>query len=358
MKVEDIETPALLIDLDLMEKNLQTMREWLTGKSPRLRAHFKTPKTPVIAWRQIEYGAVGVCAQKLGEAEVLVQAGIKDILITNQIVDPAKIERMMNLRRYSDIKVIVDNPTNIRCLSEIALRKGTKLGVFVEVDVGGHRCGVQPGKESVELVKQIAGLRGLEFRGLQCYAGSLQMAEHKIGLEKKMEEIRKVGERIEMTKDAVEDAGFNIETVTGAGTGTHRYEYERYDEIQPGSYVLMDASYKPCAPWFEIALTLLATVMSTPEPNRAVFDAGNKAISTDYGPPSLKSFKSTECRIPSDEHGMISFNPSENHFEIGQKIEIYPSHLDTTINLHDKFYAIRKGEVEAVWPILARGKFV
>jgi D-serine deaminase-like pyridoxal phosphate-dependent protein len=184
------------------------------------------------------------------------------------------------------------------------------------------------------------------------------MAERRIGLEKKMEEIRRVGERIDMTKEAIEDEGFNIETLTGAGTGTHRYEYEHYDEIQPGSYVLMDASYKPCAPWFDIALSLLVTVMSMPEANRAVFDAGNKAISTDYGPPSPKSFKNAECRVTSDEHGMIIYNPSEYHLEIGQKFELYPSHLDTTINLHDKFYAVRDGEVEAVWPILARGKFV
>jgi len=358
MKVEDIETPALLIDLDLMEKNLRTMREWLTGKNLRLRSHFKTPKTPIIAWKELEYGAVGVCAQKLGEVEVLVQAGIKDILITNQIVDPVKIERMINMQKHSKIKVIVDNPINAKCLSETALKRKTKLDVLVEVDVGSKRCGVQPGKDTVELVKQVSTMNGLEFKGLQCYAGYLQMAEHKMGLEKKMEEIKKVTERIDMTKDAIEDAGFNIETVTGSGTGTHRYEYQHYDEIQPGSYVLMDATYKPCAPWFDIALTLLATITSTPEPNRAVFDAGTKAISTDYGPPSLKGFKNTKCTIPSDEHGMVHFDEAENHFNIGEKIEIYPSHLDTTINLHDRFYVIRDGEVEAIWPILARGKFV
>jgi len=358
LKVEDIETPALLIDLDLMEKNLQTMREWLTGKNLKLRAHFKTPKTPVIAWREIEYGAMGICAQKLGEAEVLAQAGIKDILITNQIVDPAKIERMINLQRYSHIGIVVDNPINARCLSETALRKNTKMESLVEVDVGGKRCGVQPGKETVDLVRQLSEMRGVDFKGLQCYAGHLQMAEHTMGLEKKIEEIRKVTERVDTTKDAIEDAGFNVETVTGAGTGTHRYEYQHYDEIQPGSYVLMDATYKPCAPWFDIALSLLATITSSPEPNRAVFDAGKKAISTDYGPPSLKNFKEIKCTIPSDEHGMIRFNESENHLNIGEKVEIYPSHLDTTINLHDKFYAIRDGEVEAIWPILARGKFV
>lgn len=358
MRVEDIETPALLIDLDIMETNLQTMKEWLEGKNLRLRPHFKTPKTPVIAWRQIDYGAIGVCAQKLGEAEVLVQAGIKDILITNQIVDARKIERIINLQRYSKVNMIVDNPLNARCISEIALRKNAKLGVLVEVDVGGKRCGTQPGRDTVELVRQISGMRGVEFRGLQCYAGFLQMAEHRMSYEKKMEEIRKVTERVDATKDAVEDAGFNVETVTGAGTGTHRYEYEHYDEIQPGSYVLMDAMYKPCAPWFDIALTLLATITSTPEPTRAVFDAGAKAISTDYGPPSLKGLKDTKCTIPSDEHGMVHFNPSENRFEIGDRIEVYPSHLDTTINLHDKFYAIRGGDVEATWPVLARRKFV
>jgi len=358
LKVEDIETPALLIDLDFMEKNLRTMREWLAGKNLKLRPHFKTPKTPVIAWGEIEYGATGVCAQKLGEAEVLVQAGIKDILITNQIVDPAKIERMMNLQRYSHIRIAVDNPVNARCLSETALRKNMKMEVLVEVDVGGKRCGVQPANETADLVRRLSEMRGVTFKGLQCYAGHLQMAEHTMGLEKKMAEIRKVTERVDITRDAIDDAGFDVEIVTGAGTGTHRYEYQHYSEIQPGSYVLMDATYKPCAPWFDIALSLLATITSTPEPNRAVFDAGKKAISTDYGPPSLKDFKNAKCTIPSDEHGMVHFDESENHFNIGEKVEIYPSHLDTTINLHDKFYAIRDNEVEAIWPILARGKFV
>ena len=357
MKVEDIETPALVIDLDLMEKNLKTMREWLTGKNVRLRAHFKTPKTPIIAWKEIEYGAAGICAQKVGEAEVLVQAGIKDILITNQIVDPVKIERMLNLQRYSKIQVIVDNPINVKCLSETALRKDMKLGVLVEVDVGAGRCGVQPGKATVELVKQIVDMPGVEFKGLQCYAGNLQMAEHKIGFEKKMEELKKVAERVDTTRGEVEDAGFNVETVTGAGTGTHRYEYQHYSEIQPGSYVLMDATYKPCAPWFENALTLLATIMSTPEPKRVVLDAGTKSVSTDYGNPSLKDLKNAKCVVSSDEHTRIFFE-TEHHFKIGDKMELYPSHLDTTINMHDKFYAARDGEVEAIWPILARGKFV
>jgi D-serine deaminase-like pyridoxal phosphate-dependent protein len=358
LKVEEIETPALLIDLDLMEKNLRTMREWLADKKVKLRAHFKTPKTPIIAWKEIEYGAMGVCAQKLGEAEVLVQAGIKDILITNQIVDPAKIERMMNLQKHARIQVIIDNPLNAKCLSETALSKNTRLDVLVEVDVGGRRCGVRPGEATADLVKQISGMPGVEFRGLQCYAGYLQMAEHRIGFEKKMEELGKVAERIHVTKDTVEDAGFSIETISGAGTGTHRYEYQHYDEIQAGSYVLMDARYKPCAPWFEIALTILATVTSTPEPGRVVLDAGGKSVSTDYGPPSPKNLQNAKCTIPSDEHGMIHFQESEHRFRIGQKVELYPSHLDTTINLHDKFYAIRDGEVEAVWPVLARGKFV
>ncbi len=352
-----IKTPALIIDAEVMENNMKVMRDWLRGKNVRLRPHFKTPKTPIIAWKQMEYGASGVCAQKLGETEVLVNAGIKDVLLTNQIVDEVKIGKLVNLRKYSEVKVLVDNAENVKVLSRYARRKGVNLGVLVESDVGMTRCGLSNAKEALELAKLVDKSDGLAFKGLQCYSGHLQMADLTMGKEKKIEECKKVCDKIRETKEFFDKEGVHPELVTGAGTGTYKYEYSELNEIQPGSYIFMDWKYKRAAPEFDIALKLLATVVSTPSRDRAIIDAGLKAISTDGGMPILKGMEGVECIIRSEEHGILKINDPTIRFNIGDKVEIYPSHCDTTINLHDNYYVTRKDDLEAIWEISARGKF-
>ncbi len=357
MDYHEIETPALILEADVMGHNMKVMREWLYGKNVRLRPHFKTPKTPIIAWQQIRNGALGVCAQKLGETEVLVNAGIEDILLTNQIVDENKILKLVNMRKYSDIKVVVDNVANIRDLSKHASRKKVEIGVLVEINVGMNRCGIDDPREALSVAKTVNESEGLVFKGLQCYSGHLQMADLKIGREKKIEGCKKVCQKINETRELFDNEGLHPEIISGAGTGTYKYEYEVLDEIQAGSYIFMDVGYNKVAPEFSISLTLLATVISTPSKNRAIIDAGLKAISTDNGMPVLKDIKGVECLISSEEHGVLIVNDQSTQFNIGDKVELYPSHCDTTVNLHDAYNVVRDGELEAVWPISARGQF-
>lgn len=357
MEIANIETPALVVDLDLMDRNLSVMKEWLSGKRVRLRAHFKTPKATAIAWREIEYGASGVCCQTLSEAEVAANAGIRDILITNEIVQESKIAKMINLLNFSDVKCLVDDLANAKLISSYAERRGKKFGVLVEVDVGMGRCGVQP-REAIHLAREVSSLKGLEFKGVQAYDGHLQMAEHTIGKEKKMEEVRKVVETIKWLREDFEQAGIGVEIVSGAGTGTYRYEYQVLDEVQAGSYALMDWRYRVSAPEFDMAATVLARVISVPSEERAVIDCGMKACSTDGGMPKVKGMEDVGCKISSEEHGLLDLSKGRTRVRVQDVVELYPAHICTTVNLHDRFYVVRKGEVVATWPINARDRTV
>lgn len=357
MKITDIETPALIVDLDIMDKNLTVMKEWLSGKKTHLRAHFKTPKSTAIARREIEYGASGVCCQTLSEAQICANAGIKEILLTNQIVQESKILKMLNLLTFSDVKCLIDNLENAKLISSLAEKKKRRMGVLIEVNVGMNRCGIEP-EEALSLAKAISALEGLEFKGIQAYDGHLQMAEHTIGKDRKMEEVRKVIEIIKKTREDFDHAGLPSEIISGAGTGTYKYEYDVLDEIQAGSFALMDWRYKVSAPEFDMATTILTTVISTPSSDRAIIDCGTKACSSDSGMPIVKGMEGVECKVSSDEHGVLKVNSHNSRFKVGDTLELYPSHICTTVNLHDKFYVVRKGEVEAIWPIDARSRFV
>jgi D-serine deaminase-like pyridoxal phosphate-dependent protein len=356
LKITDIETPALIIDLDIMEKNLTVMKEWLLGKKTKLKAHFKTPKSTAVAWRELQYGASGVCCQTLNEAEVLVNAGVREILLTNQIVQESKIQKMINLLNFSEIKCLVDDIENIRLISRSSERKNKQMDVLIEVNVGMNRCGVEP-SEALNLAKVISLLKGVRLKGIQAYDGHLQMAEHTIGKDKKMKEVKKVIDKIKVLREDFEHAGIYLEVVSGAGTGTYKYEFNVLDEVQAGSYALMDWRYKVAAPEFDMAATVLSRVISISSTGRVVVDCGTKACSTDSGMPLVKGSEHVECHVSSDEHGVLNLGATKNKFRIGDMVELYPSHICTTVNLHDKFYAIRNGEIEAIWPINARSRF-
>ncbi|MGQ9781531.1 MAG: DSD1 family PLP-dependent enzyme [Nitrososphaeria archaeon] len=357
MEISDIDTPALILDLDIMDKNLSVMKDWLSGKRTRLRAHFKTPKATVIAWREIEYGASGVCCQTLSEAEVVANAGIRDILITNQIVQETKIAKMIDLLEFSDVKCLVDNLMNAKTISSLAESRNKKIGVLVEVDVGMNRCGVQP-SEALSLAKAVSSLKGLEFKGIQAYDGHLQMAEHTMGREKKMDGVRKVVETIKQLREDFEKADLSPEIVSGAGTGTYRYEYNVLDEVQAGSYALMDWRYKVSAPEFDMATTILTRVISIPSEHKAIIDCGMKACSTDSAMPKVKGMEDIECKISSEEHGLLDLSRSKSRIRLADAIELYPAHICTTVNLHNRYYVVRRGELVAVWPINARDRIV
>ena len=355
MEKSEIDTPALVVDLDLMEKNLRTLADFLRGSKAEARPHFKTPKTPIIAWKQIKMGAKGVCAQKLGEVEVLVNAGVRDILLTNEIAGETKIKRLVDLARHSpELKVCVDNLENARAISAAASSAGLKIGVLVELRVGG-RCGIQPGEAAVQLAREVSKLNGLEFKGIQAYAGPLNLIDQREGMEKKVNACREVNEMVAATRDMMTRAGLDVEIVSGAGTGTYRLQHEYYTEVQPGSYVFMDWRYKVSAPEFENALTVLSTVISRPEASQAIVDSGWKTISSDGGPAKVKERPDIRYEFSGDEHGRLLL-PQGTDLQIGDRVELIPSHVCTTVNLYDRLFACRGNTVEAVWDIVARGR--
>ena len=360
MPLEEIDTPALLIDLDAFEANLSSMARAVERLGVRFRPHAKTHKCAVIALRQIALGAVGVCCQKVSEAQALVEGGVRDVLVTNEIVGPRKIAHLAALAHEAAIGVCVDDAGNVAALDAAATRAGVTLDVLVEIDVGAHRCGVEPGSAALELARRVAGANALRFAGLQAYQGS---AQH----------IRNFAERRAAIDAAVasaascvallEENGLACATVTGAGTGSYRFEAGSgvYNELQAGSYIFMDGDYArnlgdDGAPVdeFRHALFVLATVMSAPQPRRAVVDAGLKASSVDSGLPSVHGKPGVRYVGASDEHGKLELDGGAR-LAVGDRLHLIPGHCDPTVNLYDWFVCVREGRVEALWPIVARG---
>ena len=352
----EIETPALLIDLNAMEANIDKMAEYFRGVKSKLRAHAKTHKSPTIARKQIEAGASGICCQKLGEAEVMTGHGIGDILITSQVVDPEKIERLVKLAHRHDVTVVIDNLKVARATSQAAEKHGVKQGVMIEVDIRGKRCGVMPGGPTVDFAREISMLRGLELRGLMGYEGPFfELPDFERRKTAAQELLRRLGETVEM----VESEGVVVENVSAGSTSTYDIagEYPKVTEIEAGSYVFMDSTYRKLrGSEFACALTVLATVISRPVPERVVVNSGYKSITQELGMPVVKDDEDAQVYHLSEEHGLIRVDP-ESKIEVGDKLELIPSHCCTTVNLHDQYYALRNDRLQAVWPVSARGRF-
>jgi D-serine deaminase-like pyridoxal phosphate-dependent protein len=359
-KVEEIETPALLLDLANMEYNLNKMANFVKENKKFIRPHFKTHKSPFLAHKQIEAGAIGITCQKLSEAEVLAKSGIKDILITNEIVGKQKIRRLVNLAAYIDLKVSIENDKNAEEISNAALAKGVVINYLVEVNIGMNRCGVEPGVSTLKLVHKINNLKGLNFLGIMAYEGHTMFIE---SLRERQKETIKALKKVSETKKILEKEGIFCQIVSCAGTGTYMItgKYPDVTEIEAGSYLTMDTKYRTIegiGDTFKTALSLLTTIISIPSNDRIILDAGMKSISKEFGMPLLKnSIGGGELYKLSEEHGAIKVRENaEKIFSIGQKLELIPSHGCTTINLHDVYYGIRSGIVECVLPIEARGK--
>lgn len=349
-----LDTPVLLIDLDVMESNIRKMSEYFRSVDAELRPHTKTHKTPILAHKQIEAGAIGVTCAKLGEAEVMAASGIRDILIANQIVTQ-KIARLVNLARHADMMVAVDDPVNVENLSHAAKAKGVKLRVLVEVDIGMKRCGVLPGEPALRLAQKAAMSDGLIFAGLMGYEG------HTVAIpdfQERERETKKALTLLMETKDLIEQSGIEVGIVSGGGTGTYNItgQFPGMTEIQAGSYILMDSFYRGVLKDFECALTVLTTVISRPNKDMAVIDAGVKTVTRESGLPEVKDIKGAQLISLSEEHGRLDVTNSDADLRPGDKIELIPSHGCTTINLHDKFYGIRDGTLECIWDIAGRGK--
>lgn len=361
----EIDTPALVIDLDAFERNLDRMAAFAKETGVRIRPHAKTHKSPMIAWLQIERGAVGQCCQKVGEAEILVDAGISDVLVSNQVVGPRKVDRLAALARRARIGVCADDPVQVDAYAAAAQRFGTTLHVLVEIDVGAARCGVAPGDAAVGLAKQIDAAEGLTFDGIQAYHGS---AQHIRGYLERKTAITKASEDVAITVDALAAAGLECRTIGGAGSGTFRFETGTglWNELQPGSYCLMDADYARNLGEdgsegleFENALFVASTVMSASAPGRAVVDAGHKASAIDSGLPAVWRRRDTDYVSASDEHGKLSLGAGAPPLALGDRVWLVPGHVDPTVNLHDWYVGVRggleTGIVECLWPVAARG---
>lgn len=355
-KKNTINTPALLIDLVKMEDNIRYIANYFRDKDANLRPHTKTHKTPILAHRQIESGAVGITCAKLAEAEIMAGAGIKDILVANQIVGVDKITRLADLAKYVDMKVAVDSIDNILMLSKSAEKKGVKIGVLVEVNVGMDRCGVEPGEPVFRLTQQIEKQRGLKFLGLMGYEGHAVMIQE---YEKRKEEAERSMRLLINSKKLLEQRGIQVKIVSAGGTGTYNITgcYPGVTEVQAGSYILMDTKYRTIVKEFKLALTLLTTVISRPKANIAMIDAGKKSITHEFGMPEVAYPKKAKLVTLTEEHGKIELEGCDHKPLIGEKIELIPSHGCTTINLHDYSFGIRDDVIESVYRIEARGKF-
>jgi D-threonine aldolase len=359
MPLDEVDTPALVVDLDALEGNLLRMGEAVKQSGVRLRPHAKSHKCAEIARRQIAAGAVGVCCQKVSEAEALVAGGVADVLVTNEIVGRQKTARLARLAREAKVAVLVDDGRNVADLDAAAREEGVRLDVLVEIDVGAHRCGIEPGEPAADLASNVAACRSLRFAGLHAYHGSVQ---HVRDPRERRAAIASAAEAARRTRTLIENAGIPCETVTGAGTGTFMLEGASrvYNEIQPGSYVFMDADYNRNVweegwPRFEQSLFVLATVMSAPSPGHAVLDAGLKASSVDSGMPLVHERPGVEYVKASDEHGVLKIAAGAKLPALGEKLLLVPGHCDPTVNLYDWFVCVREGKVEALWPVTARG---
>ena len=358
MRLEEVDTPALVIELDAFERNLRRLGEAVAGRV-RVRAHAKTHKCAEIARRQVAAGAVGVCCQKVSEAEAMVTGGVGDVLVSNEVVGAPKLACLAELARRARIGVCVDDARNVAELDTACAAAGTQLDVYVEVDVGARRCGVAPGRAAVALAREVAARTSLRFAGLQAYHGA---AQHLRSMAERRAAIELAAAAVRATRAQIEAAGIPCRRVTGAGSGSFMFEIDSgvFDEIQPGSYVFMDADYArnewaAPLPRFEHALFVLATVMSRPVPERAVVDAGLKASSVDSGLPLLWQRPGLSCVRVSDEHGVIEIAPGAAAPALGEKLLLVPGHCDPTVNLYDRYVCVRGGQVEALWPIEARG---
>ena len=364
MDEADIQTPCLVLDLDALERNIKKMGDYAKAHGMRHRVHGKMHKSVDVAKLQETLGgSIGVCCQKVSEAEVFARGGIKDILVSNQVRDPLKIDRLARMPKYGCRTIVcVDDIDNIAELSAAAEKHGTEIEVFVEIDCGAGRCGVTTTEDVVAIAKAADAAPGLKFSGIQAYQGAMQH------LDKYEDRKAKLDTAIAMVKDAVDglkNAGLEPDLVSGGGTGSYYFESNSgvYNELQCGSYAFMDADYGRIldkdgkridrGEW-ENAFFILTQVMSHVKPDKAICDAGLKAQSVDSGLPVIYGRDDVKYIKCSDEHGVIE--DTKGVLKVGEKLKLVPGHCDPTANVHDWYVGVRNGKVEVVWPVSARGK--
>ncbi len=361
LPIEEVDTPALVISMDALEHNLDCMARFCRQARVRLRPHAKTHKSLAIARMQIERGAEGIYVQKVSEAEVFANGGIEDILITNEIVSPAKISRMVRLVDTCRLTVCVDHPENVALLSQIASGSGLALEVLVEINVARWRCGIAPGRPAADLAMAVADSPGLKMRGIQAYNGAMQ---HLRSFKDRQSAAADTIAKVEATLEELDKHSLPCELITGAGSGTYQFEAGSgvYNEIQPGSYIFMDADYGQNLDaqgqrdsGFRQSLFVHAQVISLQNEGVVVVDAGVKSLSNDKSMPQLLNCDDGALLRMSDEHGIVDLSESGLQVALGDRLHFVPGHCDPTVNLHDHYVCERGGRIEAAWPVDARG---
>jgi D-serine deaminase-like pyridoxal phosphate-dependent protein len=355
--LEDLDTPALIVDAVQYERNVARCFAAFANSQVTVRPHLKTAKTPIVARYLLEHGAQGICVAKLGEAEIMVAHGIDDVLITTEIVGAPKVARLMALLRdHPRIRIVVDSLDGAGAIDQAANGLGLRVQVLLDVNVGQNRCGVQP-ERAADFAQQMQQFPNLELIGVQGYEGHLQ---HLRDPEDRRRQARAAMESLALAVVGIRDLGIAVPVVTTGGTGTSVFcaEHPLVTEVQPGSFIFMDSDYAATGGLpFTSALTLLATVISAASSDRVVIDAGHKSLSMDSGFAQPKNLSGWRYEPAGDEHGLLIRDPAATaNLTVGDRVELIPSHIDTTVNLHDAFMVQRDGVLEDCWPIVARGK--
>jgi D-serine deaminase-like pyridoxal phosphate-dependent protein len=345
MTLDDLDTPAVIIDLDVMDRNIRDMAEHCRKLGIPLRVHTKSHKIPEIAHKQIGAGAIGVACQKLGDAEVMVAAGIGDILIPYNLVGRKKTERLARLAKRARMTVAVDSEATARGISDQAAKDGCRVNILIELDTGGKRCGVQSPEAACDLARKIAGMPGLSFEGVMTYPSR---PEARPFLAKTVELIR--------------GAGIPVNTISGGGTG-HESMAKELDltETRSGSYVWEGLSRIGNSDHLHenrCPLRVLATVVSVPTPDRAILDGGMKTFASYPPKPYGRIVEHPDARIygMSVEHGHVDTSACSHRFTVGERVSVIPLHQEMCLNLHDECYGYRNGKIEVVWPVAGRGR--
>lgn len=347
----EVETPALLLYIEAVEQNIRRMANFFSDKECNLRPHCKTHKLPLIAHEQMKAGAIGISCATLPEAEIMLQSGISSVLIANEIVGETKIRKMVNLAAQGELIVCVDNIRNAEQISQAAKAVGRTLNVLVEVNVGLNRCGVPPGKPALRLAQQVWGLENIAFRGLMGYEGGIFIHD----AQEKKEKCTAANRALVDTAKLIETNDIPVEIVSAGGSNTFSLTgtYPGITEVQVGSYATMDSHNREYGLNFEQAISLMATVISRPEKERTIIDAGKKAISSDEGLPSFTTEGIMLFKL-NEEHGYVRIEGLNSELSVGDKLELIPSHGCTTTPLYSRYLIVRNDRVEDVVEVKAR----
>ena len=353
----DLDTPILCIDLERMEANIRKMAGYCREQGVAWRPHEKCHKTPAIALKEIEAGAIGVTCAKASEAEVMAAGGVRDILIANMVVGARKLERVAALRRQSNPIIACDHFAQVQPLAEICRERGVEVRVLIEVNIGLDRVGIRPGKDTLELAQAIDGLKGVRLAGIMGYEGHLlQVADPT----EKERQIREAIGVLVGCKEQIVKSGIACDIVSAGGTGSYLYTAKcpGVTELQAGGGIFMDPYYRfKCqVPELDYALTVLATVVSRPTLERAILDAGRKTFNSDVATALIAGHPDAEVKRLSAEHCELRLGPESQRLKIGEKVEIVVGYGDFTTVLHDEFYGFVGDRLQVIWPILGRGK--